>query len=371
MRGSRRRLVGLNVAVVASLAVGVAAGDVSARALAAKAKLPPDLIALEQKMRTLRINSERGSLEEVLTGVSAGGKGILEAVSSKPSHRKRPITHIRTDSKQSIPFFTADFETSISPKLAVVRGELLGSISFQERVIGEQTYIRSPLLVQSDGNRPWLYVSPAEEAEEEKAKREAEGKSSSTSVVPGPEGAEAGFGKMIQMLAHARSVVEVGPREVDGQPTTEFEADLYPAQLAGKSNSKTSKAAEKALGRSKLTLDLYLASDGLPVRTRLQTRLGKVGLLVVADILATEIPVSVQPPPASETITQAELKKLEEQEAGSTAIHESKREKEEARRMGACISKRLSKRRNHVSERQFNKIAHECERISKRTKSKK
>lgn len=376
MRGSRRCLVGVNVAVVASLAVGVAAGDVSARALAAKAKLPPDLIALEQKMRTLRINSERGSLEETVTGDSLGGAGILESIASKPSGkgkgrsggRKSTKAVIRDHNEQSIPLVTADFETSISPKLAIVRGQLLGSIPFQERVIGEQAYIRSPLLVQSDGSKPWLYVSPAEQAEERKRK-EAEG--SSTSLVPGPESEEAGFGRMIEMLAHARSVIEVGAREVDGQQTTEFEATLYSKQLTGSAKSKVSKAVKKALGGSRPKLDLYLASDGLPVRTRLQTRLGKAGLSIVTDILATEVPISVQPPPASETITQAELEKLEEQEASSTAIHESKREKKEARRFSACTQRLLPKGQKHLSARRFRKIVRECERIAKHPESKK
>lgn len=369
MRGSRRHLVGVNVAFVASLAIGVVAGSIPARALAAKAKLPPDLVALEQKMRSLHINSERGSLEETVTGDSLGGDGILEAVSSKPSHRKQPTTHIRTGIKQSIPFATADFETSISPKLAIVRGQLFGSIPFQERVIGEQAYIRMPLLAQSDGSKPWLYVSPAEQAEEKKSK-EAEGNNSSTSLVPGLESEEAGFGRTIEMLAHARSVIEVGAREVDGQETTEFEATLYGKQITGSAKSKASKAAKKALGGSRPKLDLYLASNGLPVRTALRTRLGSAGLSVVADILATEIPVSVQPPPASEIITEAELKKLQEQEAGSTATHLSKREKKEARRFDACMQRRLPKGHRHLSTRKFNKIWSECERIAKHPKSK-
>lgn len=411
MRGSLRRRAWLNAAAIASLVLGVALGSapavafaiaptpaplpivmprsmlngllglepVGAGADAAKAKLPPDLVAIEQKMRTLRINSERGSLEEILTGVSPGGEGILESVSSKPSRgrgkrrgdgAKRPTTVIPTRSKQSIPFFTADFETSISPRLAVVRGEILGTTPFQERVIGEQSYLRSPLLAQTDGNRPWLYVSPAELAEQEKAKKEAESDSPSTSVVPGPESTEAGFGKMIELLAHARSVIEVGPREVDGQQTTEFEAELYREQLTGRSKAKGSKAVKRASGPSKLKLDLYLSPEGLPVRTRLQTMLGKVGLSVIADILATEVPVSVQPPPAGEIITAPELKQLEEKEAGPALTHPSKRERRQARRFNACMQRHLPKGARHLSKRKLNKIWGECERIARHPKSK-
>ncbi len=331
------------------------------------AKLPPDLIALEQKMGALHINSERGSLVEVLTGVPQGAKGLFEVTSSKPSRRRRKrsaprrkptVVRLTTHPKQSFPFLTADFEASVSPKLAVIRGEILGGLSFQERIIGEQVYTRSPLLAQSDRGKPWLYISPAEEAEAkaESKKGTAAGESSPSSELPGPESAESGFGGLIKLLDHARSVIEVGPREVDGQQTIEFEAELRSAELGGGSSSKAPKPVKKALRRSELTLELYLASDGLPVRTRLQMTLGKVGLSVVSDILATEIPVSVLPPPASETITGAELKKYEEE---SAEVHLTKRQRREIRRFEACV-KRHRLRERVVSKRERKKILREC-----------
>jgi hypothetical protein len=331
------------------------------------AKLPPDLITLEQKMGALHMNSERGSLVEVLTGVSQGAKGLFEGTSSKPSrrHRKRSVprrkptaVRLTTHPKQSVPFLTADFEASVSPKLAVIRGEILGGLPFQERVIGEQVYTRSPFLAQGDHGKPWLYTSPAEEAEAKakSKKRTAAGESSLSSELPGPESAESGFGGLIELLDHARSVIEVGPREVDGQQTIEFEAELRSAKLGGGSSSKTSKSVKKALRRSKLTLDLYLASDGLPVRTRLQTTLGKVGLSVVSDILATEIPVSVLPPPASETITEPELKKYAE---ATMEAHLTKRERRELKRFETCLKRHRSRGRL-VGKRERKKIMREC-----------
>jgi hypothetical protein len=359
LRDLRRRLIGSYVVAISLLAVGAAVASVAAAAstaaASAKANLPPALVALEQKMRALHINSERGSVVEVLTGVPLGGKGLLKPMSSKPSRHggKHTVVRLTTHPRQSFPFLTADFETSVVPKLTIVRGDIFGTISFQERVIGEQAYTRLSLFAQLDGGKPWIYVSPAELAEE-KAQKSAEG--GSAPVSPGAQSVESGFGKLIETIEHARSVSEVGPKEVDGQQTTEFEAKLNGGQLAGASSaSKISKAAKKALGRS--TLELFLAEDGLPVRTRIQTWVGKAGVSIVQDILATEIPVSVEPPPASETITEAELKEHEEK---SLEVHLTKRERKELRRFEACVRRHRPKGARAVTRREGKKILREC-----------
>ncbi len=351
MRDLRRRLIWSYVVAISLLAAA------STAAASAKANLPPALVVLEQKMRALHINSERGSVVEVLTGVPLGGEGLLKPMSSKPSRHggKHTVVHLTTHPTQSFPFLTADFETSVVPKLTVVRGDIFGTISFQERVIGEQAYTRLSLFAQLDGGRPWIYVSPAELAEEE-AQKSAEGGSASVSPFPGAQSVESGFGKLIETIEHARSVSEVGPKEVDGQQTTEFEAKLNGGQLAGASSaSKISKAAKKALGRS--TLELFLAEDGLPVRTRIQTWVGKAGVSIVQDILATEIPVSVEQPPASETITEAELKEHEEK---SLEVHLTKRERKELRRFEACVRRHRPKGARAVTRREGKKILREC-----------
>jgi hypothetical protein len=140
------------IALVASMSIGAAAASASA------AKLPADLAELEQKMQALRINSERGTLVEVVSGASLGGEALLGLTSDKRSRRKRDrketVVHLTTHPKQSIPFVTADFEASVSPKLAVIRGTILGGLSFQERVIGEELYMRSPLLTAIGSGKP-------------------------------------------------------------------------------------------------------------------------------------------------------------------------------------------------------------------------
>ncbi len=236
----------------------------------------------------------------------------------------------------------------------MIRGTVLGGLAFQERTIGEELYLRSPLLTALDGGKPWVSTSPAERAQEqEQAQSSEEDVSSPTSTI-----AESGFGKLIELLDHAGSVVELGRKVVDGQQTIEFEAKLDGEQLlSASSTSKPAKAEKKALRHSDLTLNLFLADDGLPVRTRMQTKIGKAEISVVEDVLATEISVSAQPPPASETITEAELKEHEEK---SLKVHLTKRERKEINRFEACVKRHRPKGDRPLAKRERKQVLRHC-----------
>lgn len=345
---------------------------------------PPKLAALERKMRALRVNSERGSVIVTLKGSPLGHGGrLLEPVSSHRSKRRRAGAQSDTQAvvrlaqlavaqlptsrpvMKTFPFLTADFETSASPRLVVVRAELFGAIPFQMRQIGEQIYLRTPLLTPpAAGGRRWISISPAE-----RAQQQAPGKGSSSGSPFGtPEAPETGFDKVAELIGEARSAMKVGPATIDGQQTIEFKAKLDMRQrlrrLAASIPSLSSSARQK-LQRAKATLDLFIASSGVPVRTRIDVELGKTGIESSEDIVATEIPVLVTAPPASETISEAELKELQEQESGTHLRPLSKRERAEQRRFNACMNRRLPKRKR-LSERKFNKIWSECERATKR-----
>lgn len=336
-------------------------------------------------MGTLHVNSERGTVVVSVGGVSSGGVGGLFEVA--PTKGSREVSAVERESDAllrlplapplNVPVLMADFESSVSPRLAIVRAELLGVISLQLRVIGEQTYTRSSLfdLLDLSGNplKPWISESEAERAKERKGKK-AEGES----PLPSFGGGEGGFGKLLASLAKARSIVEVGPAVIDGQQTTEFRAKLEltvkrPAGSALLGSTSSSKNAPKRLRE---TLHLYIASDGLPVRVADETRIGKARLDATVDTLATEIPVSVQPPPASETITKVEQEKQQESEARGMLEAESrppsKREREVARRFSACMNRqRLPKRLTKADVRRLRKAFHECERIAKRRRQSK
>lgn len=359
-----------NAAVGACLALVVLlASPVGAVAGAPRPKLPPALVALEQKMTMLRINTERGTIVESLSGVSlADARSLLEVADAKQPRQKGKAgassdaaIQLPLSPPLGIPMLTADFEVSDSPRLLLMRAEVLGALSLQVRVIGEQEYERSSLLDLLFGSsKPWIYISPAERSKEQ---REHGGEAES----PATE-AHSGFSKLIARIARARSVVEVGPAAVDGQQTTEFRASFEIKRHASASILGSSKASRrKRLVRARETLDLFLAPDGLPVRTRERVQVGEARLDVTEDVLATEIPVTVTAPPGSETISQAELQKSVESGTGHPP---TKREEAEERRFAACVNKRLGKHPSKAGRRKLTKTFHECERAAKR-KSKK
>jgi hypothetical protein len=330
---------------------------------------PADLVALERKMQTLHINSEQAVAEVYVSGPHLGQ--LFGLVHGKHPVQKRSHGHVELlhtslpqAPKQTIPLLTLDVETSISPKLAAIRAVLLG-IPIQAREIGEQLYTRSPLLTQNDGGRPWIYESPAEQAEA-RANQSGEGEASLFPQLGSASGEEGGFRKMAEELAHARSAVEIGPKTVDGQQTTEFEVVPATEQLLGKRPARGRSKRKQEMPHTKMTLDVYLAVDGLPVAMRFHIVKGSDAVVIATDILATEIPIPVQPPPASETITRPELEKLHEKEAGAGLHPPTKQEEAEERRFVACARKRLGKHPSKASRRKLRRTFHECERIAKR-----
>lgn len=64
-----------------------------------------------------------------------------------------------------------------------------------------------------------------------------------------------------------------------------------------------------------LKLELFLASNGLPVRARITFAAEGATIAVRVDTLAINIPVHVVAPPARQTIDEASLKRLERRRA--------------------------------------------------------
>lgn len=327
----KRPLLGVTATIVSLAAAPTAVAAppaVAAPAAIAKAKLPRAFVTLEARMAQLHVNSERGRVVMAVRGPFFDGHGLLGLMGGRSAHGKairrkspprrrhgrptrRASTLIPIDTRQTLPYLTADFEASASPKLVVVRGVLLGSIGFQVREIGEATYthLSFPLLTLLDRGKTWLYESPAEKAAARaKARRKASAENSPLEQAGLSGDTGTGLVNPHKLVERASSVTEIGPRTVDGRHTTEFKV-LLPARTPhGKSTSKLSK---KAHAHAMITVDLFLAPDGLPVRTRILMRAHKVGIDETEDILATEIPLSVAPPPASETISEAELKNVD------------------------------------------------------------
>lgn len=287
--------------VVLSIAL---AGFVPSAAHAAAA-VPPDLAALEQQMTQLQASSERFSFQEELSlGSGLLGQGI-------------PLTLL----------IAGEGEGSDSPPQASAVGGLFGTREQQVKVIGESTYQYKRQAAEVDGGRPWVrsHRAPAQQAQ---------GLDPGGLLENDQGGKQGTFSKLIEQLNGALAIVESGPVTVDGQRVIEFDATLDPTPFLAQleSHSKQPKHPLTSLFEipsvggpnstpkapsppPTLELELFIAPNGLPVRARLTFAAEGVSIAVRVDTLAINVPVNVTPPPASQTIDEAQLASIERRHA--------------------------------------------------------
>jgi hypothetical protein len=252
--------------------------------------IPPDLQALEPKMLALQVNSERFSASLAVAG-SPKIKGPIGG-----------IEHIfgRTSSVSEA-LLSVSGEWSVAPAQASVRVSFLG-LAFNMRLVGTTLYTEEPFVRRIDGGRPWIEKPGQTLAQVVGA--QAPGVSATT---PGPV---TGFAGLVKTVNTARTIQELGAATVDGTPTTAFKVavDLTRARKLSARQRRTFHRLLEPFA----TLELFLAANGLPVRERtlLRVRHGQGELIAQSDTLAVNIPVSVQAPPARETIGEAALNRL-------------------------------------------------------------
>jgi hypothetical protein len=273
-RHPRRRLrPGLTRASLAAFAAAVLAPAAIADTAPPAGPLPPDLQALEQQAKSLQISSEHMRLTEDIAGSGFAG-----------------------------PFLTVDVQVSERPLAAELNLGVAGR-KFEERVIGTTLYVKDPAIGRRDGGRPWVRVP----------KR---GISELTGLAPnaisnGPQSQDVLTSLLTQLAP--QNIKEVGPSTANGQPATEFTGTTNFRTLIAGSGSKVSKQLQKALkklGSATITLDLFVAANGLPTRTVLAIDPKVAPITETVDILAINIPVAVQAPPLRQTIGYKKVRKL-------------------------------------------------------------
>lgn len=278
-----RRLI---VAVAASLVVGTLVATVPAAVGKAmpQVKLPAKLRLLERRMRSLSIKSERYEVRTLVRGPGVTSKHPFRHLLSRLRRGRRSAgPRLRT---RTVLVLSAVVEVSRSPFIAIARGHEVDSGQTETIQTGQELFRRRPEAARIDGGRPWVLANLS--------KPENEGIQGLTGYA-GNDGRRSLIGRLVEDFAEATSAVEVGPAVVLGRQTAEF--------LLVRSNG------HRRLTRS---VRVFFESNGLPVRIEWLFSLGGRKVLIdKIDVLATEIPVSVQPPPPSETISEAELLKIE------------------------------------------------------------
>ncbi len=311
------RMCGLLIVAMAVAAAAPAAPAAAPAALAAEgapapaqtpAVVPPNLQALEQKMAQIRFNTARISLRFVFgeLGSPAGGAELGSDVNKAKSFAISAAGAIRFSPPAAA--FTSTVEGLGLPFLTKTS---------KERTIGKTIYTYKPSVARFDGGRPWVRSrqKPAPKPDSDSARLSAVVESLAPTFSGSSRGDSTGwFTKLIEDLNGAVSIQEVGPVTVDGQQATEFTASLSLAKLlAGKLSPK--QLASMKPSEATMELEAFLAPNGLPVRTTSIVGNRIEGIGIEDDILALEIPVVVHAPPASKTIGEARLRKLEKKRA--------------------------------------------------------
>lgn len=283
LRGYRNRLVvalGTTSMVLAAIVVP------AVPAAASKAKLPSKLLLLEQRMKGLSINSERVALDAVVRRSASDGRRVVEKGSR----------------------VTEAVEASHSPLLARLKIHPPAKATVEDRQVGHEAFVQSPGIARKDGGRPWVQINL-----DEPGTTGGEGFASIIGNGPGSL-----VGVLAKDIAKASLAKEIGPATVLGHRTTEFFLTISTTQVTVAAiSSRHGHAAKSTTGKTvrrriELKLRVFFAPDGLPLRTDVEYPLGRGRRLYEQQtILATEVPLSVQAPSPSETITAAEAAKLE------------------------------------------------------------
>jgi hypothetical protein len=253
--------------------------------------VPPDLVALSQKMQTLQIHSERFALR----------------LSLAVSHAHLPR---RVEAGLQKFEFHISGEVGDAPPAATLTLSLPGHAA-GARLANGIAYGYDPALARLDHGRPWLEL----------------GRGGLDRILgPGGEKFASGIGvsslkRLLTALAGARSITELGPSTVDNQAVTGFAATVASSALeepAPPVNGKPqgpftplgvgSSAAEPP---GTASLELFIAPSGLPVQTRIRQREEGVTATASYDIYAVNFPLSVQPPPKAQTISERALRAIE------------------------------------------------------------
>jgi hypothetical protein len=260
------------------------------------AALPPDLQALEQKMLALKPTSERFSAS-INIAEKPKVKGPVGGFNHIFGHASSVLA----------PLITVAGEVSLGPPPEASFTVSFLGIAISGRLIGSTLYTHEPYVSRLDGGRPWV-------EERNTSLSQALGSASSG---PGGSAGEpgTGFTSLGKLIAHAQSIAELGPANVDGVPVTRFKLAVPIASLQKPAHSHKARARarrERKLFDPLLRVELFLAETGLPVRTSIVivARHGKGELIAQSDITAIDVPVLVQAPPAAETIEAAQLHRL-------------------------------------------------------------
>jgi hypothetical protein len=253
--------------------------------------VPPELTALEQKMAQIRFNSEHYRVTvEALTSPSAlGGMASVSEVAPREGAFLGAI-------------IAGQGVSSVAPPAGEFSIREGRKVLAQVRMTGGKLYKFDPSVYSYDGHRPWVATT-------------LRGSSlfGSSGLADGALPGSAGnFLPLIALIEKAQKIEPLGPSIVDGVPVSGFGATLSVASLVTGPTASKQLAALNKVGITSALLEVFVSSGGLPIRVRTSFTGPSVQEAVVTDIVALEVPVAIQAPPARKTISKAALRRIQQ-----------------------------------------------------------
>jgi hypothetical protein len=230
-------------------------------------------------MQQLHVNSER------YTRISRGSIKVVNEVNGKPVGREKSVS---LD-------WSISGEVSISPpSFEEINVDTGKPIQIQ---IGSTEYTYSREIARKHPHRAWI-VS-------QKGVQFSALFPYAATLDEVSRGGEGSYARLFNLLATAVGPVRVlGPISVDGQSTTEFSAEIEPLRLIQGLTVEDVQNLKKHPVSTEL--ELFLSEAGFPLRVTVMQDAQYVHSTETTDITAVEVPLSVSPPPARETIGVAE-----------------------------------------------------------------
>ncbi len=291
------RLILVRVTVLVVLLFAMSASS----ALAAEpVTVPAALQTLEQKMLMIQFNTAR------VSGVFALGDLGTPAEGADLSAQANVCESL---------IVSTNAKVRLSPSGTVASSQIEGGPVIKQISVGHTSYVYTTSAKRYDGGRPWV--------------RSVQTSSKSSNglfgAVPAvgeeePRTSTEVFKGIVEAVGQAQSIQEAGPIGIDGQQVTEYTLTIPMAALLAKhlsqkqiETAKKKNKVFKGIAEATDTLELFIAPNGMPVRTINVVGPRNEGIGVEQDILATNIPVSIHKPPSNLTVGEARLRKLEKQ----------------------------------------------------------
>jgi hypothetical protein len=189
----------------------------------APAAVPLDLQALEQKMLALKPTSERFSAS-ISIAEKPKVKGPVGGFNHIFGHASSVL----------VPLLTMAGEVALGPPPEASFTVSFLGLAISARLIGSTLYTHEPELSRLDGGRPWV---------EQRNTSLAQALGSQSNGPGGSVGEPgAGFAALAKLIAHAQSIAELGPANVDGQPVMRFKLAVPIAALQKPVHSRRARA---------------------------------------------------------------------------------------------------------------------------------